>query len=105
MLTGVTAGHGPFAVKAVNTTVEICGMEVSPGEIIHMDENGAVKFPAEKLNEVYEQCIIINREESLKQKLFMENNDPEIMDQIRRGVFSGYVKAIFKIYTEMHLRS
>ena len=27
-------------------------MDVVPGEIIHMDENGAVKFPAAKLEQV-----------------------------------------------------
>jgi 4-hydroxy-4-methyl-2-oxoglutarate aldolase len=27
-------------------------MDVAPGEIIHMDENGAVKFPADKLEPV-----------------------------------------------------
>jgi regulator of RNase E activity RraA len=27
-------------------------MDVAPGEIIHMDENGAVKFPAGKLEAV-----------------------------------------------------
>ncbi len=28
------------------------GMDVAPGDIIHMDENGAVKFPADKLEAV-----------------------------------------------------
>ena len=48
MLTGVTAGHGDMAVYAVNVPVSVGGMDVCPGEIIHMDENGAVKFPADK---------------------------------------------------------
>ena len=42
MLTGVTAGHGAMAVQAVNVPVSVGGMDVAPGEIIHMDENGAV---------------------------------------------------------------
>ncbi|GAJ02135.1 unnamed protein product [marine sediment metagenome] len=46
MLTGVTAGHGDMAVHSVNTPVSVAGMDVSPGEIIHMDENGACKFSA-----------------------------------------------------------
>ena len=54
MLTGVSPGHGPMGVKAVNTPVEICGMDVAPGEIIHLDENGAVKFPREYLAKVLE---------------------------------------------------
>ncbi len=46
LLTGVCPGHGDFAVEAVNIPVSVCGMDVAPGEIIHMDENGACKFPA-----------------------------------------------------------
>ena len=46
LLGGVTAGHGEMAVQAVNVPVSVGGMDVAPGEIIHMDENGAVKFPA-----------------------------------------------------------
>ncbi len=46
LLGGVTAGHGEMAVQAVNVPVSVGGMDVAPGELIHMDENGAVKFPA-----------------------------------------------------------
>src|SRR5215207_628898 len=46
MLSGVTAGHGAMAAQAVNVPVTVGGMDVAPGDIIHMDENGAVKFPA-----------------------------------------------------------
>jgi 4-hydroxy-4-methyl-2-oxoglutarate aldolase len=52
MLTGVSAGHGDFAVEAVNVPVSVCGMDVCPGEIVHIDENGACKFPADKLDDV-----------------------------------------------------
>jgi len=45
MLGGVTAGHGEQAVQAVNVPVTVGGMDVAPGDLIHMDENGAVKFP------------------------------------------------------------
>jgi regulator of RNase E activity RraA len=45
MLGGVTAGHGEQAVHAVNVPVSVGGMDVAPGDLIHMDENGAVKFP------------------------------------------------------------
>jgi 4-hydroxy-4-methyl-2-oxoglutarate aldolase len=49
LLGGVTAGHGEMAVQAVNVPVSVGGMDVAPGELIHMDENGAVKFPAQHL--------------------------------------------------------
>ena len=87
MLTGVTAGHGPFAIKAINTTVNICDMEVNPGEIIHMDENGAVKFPAKYLAEVARRSQILNQYESRKQQLFAVNNDPDVMYEIKKGTY------------------
>ncbi len=52
LLGGVTAGHGEMAVQAVNVPVSVGGMDVAPGELIHMDENGAVKFPADRLTSV-----------------------------------------------------
>jgi regulator of RNase E activity RraA len=52
LLNGVSAGHGPMAVQAVNVDVSVGGMDVSPGELVHMDENGAVKFPADRLADV-----------------------------------------------------
>ena len=52
LLSGVSAGHGDFAVQAVNVPVSIAGMDVAPGEIVHMDENGACKFPADQLENV-----------------------------------------------------
>ena len=47
LLGGVTAGHGEMAVQAVNVPVSVGGMDVAPGDLIHMDENGAVKFPVQ----------------------------------------------------------
>lgn len=52
LLTGTSPGHGDFAVEAVNIPVSVCGMDVAPGEVVHMDENGACKLPAERLDEV-----------------------------------------------------
>jgi len=52
LLGGVTAGHGEMAVQAVNVPVSVGGMDIAPGELIHMDENGAVKFPADKADAV-----------------------------------------------------
>ncbi len=56
LLGGVTAGHGAQAVQAVNVPVSVGGMDVSPGEVVHMDENGAVKFPADKLQAVLDNA-------------------------------------------------
>jgi regulator of RNase E activity RraA len=53
LLSGVTPGHGPMAIHAINVPVTIAGMDVSPGDIVHMDENGAVKFPEDQLDAVF----------------------------------------------------
>ena len=42
-----------MAIHAVNVPVSVGGMDVAPGEIIHMDETGACKFPADKLEQVH----------------------------------------------------
>ena len=44
-----------LAVQAINVPVNVAGMDICPGEIIHMDENGAVKFPREHLPDVLER--------------------------------------------------
>jgi regulator of RNase E activity RraA len=66
-LTGVSAGHGEFAVQSVNAPVHVGGMDVAPGEIVHMDENGAVKFPADKLQAVYDnvETLLAGEEKTL----------------------------------------
>lgn len=82
MLTGVCAGHGPFVIEEINTPVEICGMETMPGEIIHMDENGAVKFPSEYLPDVVGLCEKLHAFEEKKQMLLSKTKDPETLAKI-----------------------
>lgn len=60
---GICAGHGPQAIHAVQTPVHLSGMDVAPGEIVHMDENGAVKFPASRLEEVVTNAKLLLEEE------------------------------------------
>jgi len=52
IMSGVTPGHGDMVISAINVPVSVAGMDVAPGEIIHMDENGACKFPADRLADV-----------------------------------------------------
>ncbi len=56
LLGGVSPGHGEMAVQSVNVPVSVGGMDVAPGDLIHMDENGAVKFPADKAGQVLENA-------------------------------------------------
>lgn len=82
MLTGVTAGHGAFAIEEINTPVEVCGMAVAPGEIVHMDENGAVKFPRESLERVVANLKVLSEKEQKKQALLAKHHDAETLARI-----------------------
>lgn len=90
MLTGITPGHGGQAVQAVNVPVSVCGMDVAPGEIIHMDENGAVKFPADKLAAVLENVRKLRDEEADRMGKLQKATSAEEL----RAIFGGhsYVK-------------
>jgi 4-hydroxy-4-methyl-2-oxoglutarate aldolase len=45
-----------MAVQAVNVPVTVGGMDIAPGDLIHMDENGAVKFLADKAEQVLDNA-------------------------------------------------
>lgn len=83
MLSGVTAGHGEMAVHAVNTPVSVAGMDVAPGDIIHMDENGACKFPANKLDQVVKNLELLKQEETAR------------MSALSRATTAAEIRAIF----------
>lgn len=85
MLTGVCAGHGAFAVKAVNVPVSICGMDVAPGEIVHMDENGACKFPASKIEQVCDRGEKLLDIEAKRQAMMRQTTDVEKIIRIMDG--------------------
>lgn len=77
LLSGVTAGHGGMAVHAVNVPVSVAGMDVSPGEIIHMDENGACKFPASRLEDVLRNVRTLQKEEEARMSALQKASTAE----------------------------
>ena len=86
MLSGVTAGHGAMAVQAVNVPVSVGGMDVAPGELIHMDENGAVKFPANKLEAVLHNARALQKEEAARQHALQNAKSAAEL----RAIFAGH---------------
>ena len=83
MLTGAAAGHGDMAVHAVNVPVSVGGMDVAPGEVIHMDENGACKFPSDRIGEVLDNVTALQKEEE------------ERMGRLQAAGSAAEVRAIF----------
>ena len=85
LISGVTPGHGNQAVHAINIPVSVAGMDVAPGEIIHMDENGACKFPANRIDEVLANARALRTEESDRiSKLRKASSAQEL-----RSIFGG----------------
>jgi 4-hydroxy-4-methyl-2-oxoglutarate aldolase len=63
LATSLTSGHGPIQLRGVGMPVKVAGMTVNPGEIVHMDQCGACKFPADKLDKVLSNATeLISRE-------------------------------------------
>ncbi len=86
LLSGVTAGHGGMAVHAVSVPVSVAGMDVTPGDIIHMDENGACKFPARHLEAVLTNVRALQEEEEERMgKLQGAGSAAEV-----RAIFGGH---------------
>ncbi|MFW6150816.1 MAG: RraA family protein [Chloroflexota bacterium] len=52
VMSGLTPAHGDFSLQAINVPVSVAGMDVAPGDMVHMDEHGACKFPPGRLAEV-----------------------------------------------------
>lgn len=88
LMSGVTPGHGPMQIKAINVPVSVAGMDVAPGEIIHMDENGACKFPADKLAEVLNNVQELLAAEATRQTRIKACKSPEDL----RDFLSGKIK-------------
>ena len=85
LLSGVTPGHGDQAVHAVNVPVSVGGMDVAPGEIIHMDENGACKFPANRMDAVLENATALAEEEEERIAAFERARSAEDIKAILGG--------------------
>jgi len=62
----------------------------APGEIIHMDENGACKFPADKLELIVKNLELLQKEEA------------ERMNALAKATSAAEIRAIFagRLYAE-----
>ncbi len=79
IMSGVTPGHGDMAIHAVNVPVSVAGMDVAPGELIHMDENGACKFPADRLADVCKNVeALVKAEDERAEALSKAKNAEEV---------------------------
>lgn len=87
MFPGTVAGHGTMTIEAVNVPVNMCGMDVAPMEVVHMDESGAVKFPRKYLKEVLENAKKIRDLDSTRMEKMRQTNDPLELADIMKGIY------------------
>lgn len=58
---GLAPMHGRMRWLDLNCPVKVDGMTVRPGDYLHADVNGAVVFPADAVERVYEQALAIKK--------------------------------------------
>ena len=72
IMSGTTPGHGDFVLSEINTNVSVAGMDVSPGDGIHMDEHGATKFPIDRLEDICKNIYRFSAEEDQQSKAILK---------------------------------
>jgi regulator of RNase E activity RraA len=78
-----------MAVHEVNGSVSVGGMDVVPGELVHMDENGAVKFPADRTEDVLTNAKrMLEHEAELLARLRTATNAVEVRAAAGGGTYS-----------------
>ena len=70
LATGLTSGHGPLQLRGAGIPVKVAGMAVAPGDIVHMDQCGACKFPAGKLPQVLKNATELLKREEVEKKRY-----------------------------------
>jgi 4-hydroxy-4-methyl-2-oxoglutarate aldolase len=86
-VTGVTPAHGDMMLKAVGEPVTVGGMKVMPGDMVHMDKHGVIKFPADKMGEVLERAEKLLEKEAETARIY---RDPEFSLKKWKASVEGY---------------
>jgi 4-hydroxy-4-methyl-2-oxoglutarate aldolase len=75
---GLVVAHGQPCIYDVGATVDICGMEVRPGDLLHGDENGVTVVPAEIAGQVVAQALAVR---DMEQKRLQDILGPDFHRQ------------------------
>jgi len=60
---GLVVAHGQPSIYDVGATVNIAGMQIHPGDLLHGDENGITVIPAAIADKVTEQALAVREME------------------------------------------
>ncbi len=67
---GLVAGRGSLRFHRYQVPVEVDGMRVAPGDLIHADENGAVVVPGDRAAEVAAAAAAVTAKEAAFFRMF-----------------------------------
>jgi regulator of RNase E activity RraA len=74
---GCVASHGNFVIKDINVPVDVAGLRIEPGDLLHGDANGLIAVPPQLRGNVAELLEQIRSSEAL------------LMDATTAGSFSA----------------
>ncbi len=60
---GLVVAHGTFNFKDVGIPVELSGVRIQAGDLVHGDANGVTTVPLEIADKVYPQCLKLRESE------------------------------------------
>ena len=72
---GTVVSHGTMARLDMDVPVPVCGMTISPGDLLHGDENGLVSVPLELAERVLARAHEVRAEE---QEMFRYLEGPDV---------------------------
>jgi regulator of RNase E activity RraA len=61
---GVVVSHGNFRIVSAGSPVEVSGVRIAPGDLLHADENGVVLIPGEIADQVADAAQRVLDEEA-----------------------------------------
>ncbi len=73
---GSVVSHASFRIVRVGVPVQVCGLAINPGDLLHGDENGLLKIPRVALEELLEAVEAVRAKER------------KLMDSVRAPGFS-----------------
>jgi len=71
---GTIAHHGPLRFRFINRPVEIGGVTISPGDVVHADHNGVIRIPSDCLTELA-AAAVRNRAFEHEAHMFLRRTD------------------------------
>ena len=72
---GAVASHGTHTMKDVGIPIEVDGVRIETGDLIHADVNGVTVIPAEIADRVYEAAIKVREKEFNRYLKYLKGPD------------------------------